>query len=166
MNITVKLTKWVEKKVGKLIREEVENNVAGEDSFDVEECAQRLLESTFFQDPDFNNIKNEFMDESLECQLDVESDDSNVTSQDSLDCEHYDFQTPSLEEISVNLQSALEEVQIRALEILEASPAEELIIQTSWTLTRKILQDMLRTCSMKTKIPLLVLKVSFFNFNR
>lgn len=163
MNVTEKVTKWVEKKVGKLIDEEVNSRICSESStIDVEECAEKLLNSVRLNGDDIRELKNELFNEE-DYHLDFDTDDSDnksdVTSQDSLDCEHYDFQTPSLEEIVTNLQSDSEEVQVNALEILESSPAEELVIQTSWTLARKILQDMLRTNYSNNKIPLLVLKV-------
>lgn len=164
MNVTEKITKWVERKVGKLIDDEVNDKIRTESStIDVEECAEKLLNSVRLNGEDLKELKNELFNEA-DYHLDFDTDDSksDVTSQDSLDCEHYDFQTPSLEEIVTNLQSDSEEVQVNALEILEASPAEELVIQTSWTLARKILQDMLRTNYSNNKIPLLVLKVSKF----
>lgn len=165
MNVTEKLTKWVERKVGKLVEKEVESKIDSENStFDVEECAEKLLNSVCLNEDEIKDLKDELTVDS-EFHLDFESDDTNksdVTSQDSLDCEHYDFQTPSLDEIVSNLQSQSKEIRIKALEILEASPAEELIVQTSWTIARKILQDMLRINYSNNKIPLLVLKVSLF----
>ncbi|KAL0272732.1 UNVERIFIED_CONTAM: hypothetical protein PYX00_005593 [Menopon gallinae] len=137
MNETERITQWVEYKIGKLLTDDIEKEIRSESStFDVDKYSQMMFETHFSNESGIS-------DDSLK--LNFESDEFDLTDAFSSDDDQYDFQQPSLDKIIRELQSESEDAKIKALESMEACSAEMLVVQSSWTIARKILQDILRS---------------------
>lgn len=139
MNETDRIAQWVEYKVGKILTDDIERNVQSESSaFDVDKYTQMIFETHFSNESGVS-------EDSLK--LNFESDEFDLTDAFSSEDDQYDFQQPSLDKIVYELQHQSEEGKIKALESMEACSAEVLVIQSAWTVARKILQDTLRSGS-------------------